>query len=867
MDTEQGAEKRRVTRMTSHASRLSGQDSSVFGLSYSTTPALVPARESSSNEPRRRQSFVPASQNTAPCDDDIIAALEEEEPLPAVRRRNSAFLEVGLGGDDAIVDAKLSDTTTTTTRPRLQVRFRSTVDVFEPDPPLSTRDESFPPAPTARDKPPQMPFAFPTLSRLLFLALVAVLVTQSLHTTPILKADANPVGPRRDGLLARDTPRQDKRALPGANVKRDNSPTVVCKRWAGQSALVNGTLYYYGGRSTTSGDQTANEWNNDLVAIDLTKSWQISTPSISGLPIPSGPPAVSLGYLWNSYDALYLYGGEFSDSPAESPVPFSTWSYDVSSSSWTELSNPKTSAGDNSEPAGQPVQRAAEGAGVSVPNIGRGFYFGGHLDGYTTPGWSQSVARVYIKGLLEYTFPGYTNDAVSDSGTAGSSGIYRNITEGGVQDTSGFPERADGVLVYVPGYSKQGIIIGLAGGTNATFTQMNVIDVYDIAASKWYKQATSGPTPDIRVNPCAVAVSAADGTSTQVHMYGGQNLVPYGDQIQYDDMWILTVPSFTWIKVDTSDQATPGPRAGHTCNVWNAQMVVVGGYVGQDQGCDSPGVYVFNTSSLSWQNEYVALDSRDDLNRQESQRDDAAALQGSYGYAVPPAVQRVVGGNAVGAATVTQPAQTATQGPLMTGQPLTYSVTGAPGASGTSSPTSGGGSDGSGNGSDSSSGGGGGATNVGAIVAGVIAGLFAVLAAYLGFCVWLYRKQLRIYKNHSDMAQRQHLSGDPRYIGAGAGGSAAASEGVAAQKYTDKSQTDSRNSADNHSGDGSTTGARSTSARANQLNSNNPYRNVAGGAGSATAASSTEDLMAGQEPSFLGVVLNPRRSLRVVNRD
>jgi hypothetical protein len=31
--------------------------------------------------------------------------------------------------------------------------------------------------------------------------------------------------------------------------------------------------------------------------------------------------------------------------------------------------------------------------------------------------------------------------------------------------------------------------------------------------------------------------------------------------------------------------------------------------------------------------------------------------------------------------------------------------------------------------------------------------------------------------------------------------------------------------------------------------------------------SSTEDLLAGQEPTFVGVLLNPRRSLRVVNKD
>lgn len=575
---------------------------------------------------------------------------------------------------------------------------------------------------------------------------------------------------------------------------------------------------------------------------------------MTGLPIPSGPPAVSLGYLWNSYDALYLYGGEFSDTPVASPVPFSMWTYDISSSSWSESSNPQTSSGSNSDPANQPVQRSAEGAGISVPNLGRGFYFGGHLDFLTTPGWSESVARVYLKGLLEYTFPGYSNSAVNKGQIAGSSGIYRNITEGGTQDSAGFPERADGLLVYVPGFGKSGIILGLAGGTNATFTQMNVIDVYDIEASTWYKQATSGPTPEIRVNPCAVAVSAADGSSTSVYMYGGQNLLPYGEQKQYDDMWILTIPSFTWIQVDTSNQANPPARAGHMCNVWNSQMIVVGGYVGQDLSCDSPGTYVFNTSSLQWQNGYVALETDDKLNRQASQQKDPAALQGSFGYSVPAKVMSVIGGNAVGAATITAPAQSATQGPLATGSPRTYTVTQSDGSVATETATPTGTSSlpttQPGNQDSGSSGGG---SNVGAIVAGVIAGLLAVLAAYLGFCVWLYRKQLRIYKNHAAMAQRQDLTGDPRFIGAGAGG---------LRPITDKSQPSSEGS--RYSGDDRSA---SSGGRANNLSSNNPYRNVPGGAGAATAASSTEDLMAGQEPSFLGVVLNPRRSLRVVNRD
>lgn len=91
---------------------------------------------------------------------------------------------------------------------------------------------------------------------------------------------------------------------------------------------------------------------------------------------------------------------------------------------------------------------------------------------YTTPGWSNQVARVYLKSLLEFTHPGYTNDGVTSLGTtsgAGSGGVYRNITQGGLQEEAGFTERADGVLVYVPGWGIDGILLGLAGGTNVTY--------------------------------------------------------------------------------------------------------------------------------------------------------------------------------------------------------------------------------------------------------------------------------------------------------------------------------------------------------------------------------------------------------------
>ena len=212
--------------------------------------------------------------------------------------------------------------------------------------------------------------------------------------------------------------------------------------------------------------------DNNLLKLDLTRTWQISSPSLTGLSQPSGPPAVANGFLWSSRNSLFLYGGEFSDNPAANPSEYTLWEYDIRSSSWKEHKSPKTSAGKHATGDGNPVQRAAEGAGVNAAPVGRGWYFGGHLDAYTTQGWSVQVARVYLKSLIEFTFPGSPNSGVnslSGGKTAGSDGVWRNITEGGLQDQAGFTERADGVLLYVPGFGEEGILLGLAGGTNATF--------------------------------------------------------------------------------------------------------------------------------------------------------------------------------------------------------------------------------------------------------------------------------------------------------------------------------------------------------------------------------------------------------------
>ncbi len=693
--------------------------------------------------------------------------------------------------------------------------------------------------------------------------------------------------------------------------KREDSPTDTCTRWSHQSAVLNGTLYIYSGQSKTKSDQSEDTWNNNFLTLDLTTSWAKTSPALKGLSKPDGPPAVANGYLWNSYESLFLYGGLYSDSPPTTPDSVSTWEYQIEAQKWIEHANPDTTYGNFSEPAGVPIQRSAEGAGLSIPELGLSYYFGGHQDMYTTQGWSNQIGRIYLNSMLEFTHPGYMNTGVEGLGIGekgtGTDGTYRNITEGGIQEKAGFTERADGVLVYIPGWGESGIILGLAGGTadvdgqEGSFTEMSPIDIYDIASSTWYKQSTEGESPPMRVNPCAAVFAAPDASSFNVYLYGGQSLTPYEDQEQYDDMWILTVPSFTWIKVPFDGQSKPSARAGHSCHAWDSQMIVVGGYVGKDISCDSPGIYVFNASNLEWKNEFTAVPgtvapapvepngvgSGGGANRQKSNGDGDfikgegvntggiyAGLAGSNGYTVPQLVVSKIGGGPLGSATATAPAAgTPTDGPIATGKPPVFTIT-APGttimATATAQPDPS-----LQNPNNSSSG-----PNKPAIIAGVIAGVLGLLATYLAFCTWLYRRQLGLYKNHVAMAQRAAFTNSPNtrmfahektHTNLGRAGAVGAG-GLAAGGLANRNSAEPRTSVGSSAGGGLGGGITRLDLVAKggrNETTTTEEGHLAGGSGESDYGSgrSSFDSLGGMEPSFISVVMSPRRTLRVINQD
>lgn len=223
---------------------------------------------------------------------------------------------------------------------------------------------------------------------------------------------------------------------------------------------------------------------------------------------------------------------------------------------------------------------------------------------------------------------------------------------------------------------------------------------------------------------------------------------------------------------------------------------------------------------------------------------------------MPQVVIDVIGGDENGGATLTTPFNTATAGPLATGRPITY--THAAGATVTATPPS----------SSVPNNSGGSGINVGAIVAGTIAGFFFTIACYLAFCAYVYRKQLQLYKRHVEMTQAQargeKFSAIPGLLATNAsssnGGRTTPSDpsrfgGASVKKFATNS--DERPGESHHS-------RHESGESHNVLLSNEGYTGVRR---NSDVSDSDEDLLDGQEPTFVGVMLNPRRSLRVINRD
>ena len=169
---------------------------------------------------------------------------------------------------------------------------------------------------------------------------------------------------------------------------------------------------------------------------------------------------------------------------------------------------------------------------------------------------------------------------------------------------------------------------------------MSTIDIYDIAKDKWYQQPTiAGPAQ--LTQGCAVVAVAQDYSSYNIYYYGGYNGIDTSGDYN-DDVWILSLPSFMWMKVASGNG--PHARAGHKCiKPYPDQMVVIGGMKplrgrgGPD--CVKDSIMLnFNLTDGQWLDEY----NPDNWSP----------------YGVPQMIHLMIGGDYSGGATMTTPTPT-----------------------------------------------------------------------------------------------------------------------------------------------------------------------------------------------------------------
>jgi hypothetical protein len=176
---------------------------------------------------------------------------------------------------------------------------------------------------------------------------------------------------------------------------------------------------------------------------------------------------------------------------------------------------------------------------------------------------------------------------------------------------------------------------------------MRKVLVYDSEHDSWYGQATTAEGdefPDGRVNFCAVAASAPDNSSHNIYVYAGE--APNAQPDAFSDTWILSVPSFRWMRVDVAS----APRKSHACTTLagNRYMLSYGGVpvgwgeVGDDDQCYNEvnhGMRLFDLSTLA-----------------STPRYEGPPSAGGPTYTVPSLVYAAIGGDGQGGATQTAPA-------------------------------------------------------------------------------------------------------------------------------------------------------------------------------------------------------------------
>ncbi|KAJ4180950.1 hypothetical protein NW767_014255 [Fusarium falciforme] len=160
--------------------------------------------------------------------------------------------------------------------------------------------------------------------------------------------------------------------------------------------------------------------------------------------------------------------------------------------------------------------------------------------------------------------------------------------------------RAEGTMVWIPAGDPQGLLVYMGGivsthGNGTTAPQpFDKIFVYDATGNSWSTQTATGEIPQNRRQFCVDVAWAPDKSSFNIYLWGGLSVPPpVVNTTSFNDVYILTIPSFIWVKAfpNHHGNATMPPSYGHysaSCNMVKSmsQMLVIGGTYPDSDNCD-----------------------------------------------------------------------------------------------------------------------------------------------------------------------------------------------------------------------------------------------------------------------------------------
>lgn len=139
---------------------------------------------------------------------------------------------------------------------------------------------------------------------------------------------------------------------------------------------------------------------------------------------------------------------------------------------------------------------------------------------------------------------------------------------------------------------------------------MRRINILDLNTDTWHSQSATGEyIPESRMHACVAVQSTPDNSSHNIYMFGGgsgSDMFVLKDETVYQDLWILSLPSFRWTrKTFTSADDAPVGRQQHSCHTVGRNMVVIGGTYNQTSNCTWDEISVLDMTTLQWLTTYT----------------------------------------------------------------------------------------------------------------------------------------------------------------------------------------------------------------------------------------------------------------------